>query len=124
LVPHEADDRELVAMSAERNFLTKRKTGGAIDDYFVMAANDIPPGDESARTAWPVQLIADQEDAERLSIEIGLDCLVGDGAGTLHAIYSADQFSRVARYARGLGEWPVGAGFNHPKISVGGARLP
>ena len=124
LITHEANDRELMTMSAERNFLAKRKAGGAIDDDFVMTANDIPSSDESARTAWPIKLIANEEDAQRVSIEFGLDRLVGNGAGALDAIDPADQFSRIAWYAGGLGKWSIGAGFNHPKISVGSTRLP
>ena len=77
-----------------------------------------------SRTAWAIQLVAHKEDAERISIEFGLDGLVGDGAGTLHAIDSVDQFSRVARYPGGLGEWPIGAGLNHPKIGICSPRLP
>jgi hypothetical protein len=111
-------------MSAKRNFLTKRKAGAAVDDDFIMTANDVPAGDEPARTAWPIELIANEENAQRFSIEFGLDCLVGDGTGALYAIDPADQFSRISWYAGRLGKWPIGAGFNHPKISVGSTRLP
>jgi hypothetical protein len=49
--------------------------------------------------------------------------LVGNGAGALDAVDPADEFSRIAGYTRGLGERSIGAGFNHPKISVSGTRL-
>src|SRR4029078_3287842 len=120
LITHEANDRELMAMSAERNFLAKRKASESIDDDFVMTANDVPPGDEPAWTAWPFKLVANEEDAERATVQFGLDRLVGNGAGALDAVDSADKFSRIAGYTRGLREWSIGAGFNHPKISVSG----
>ena len=72
-----------MAVRAQRHFLAERQAGGAIDDHFVMAAHDVAPGDKLARTAGPAQLVADEEEAERLAVELGLHRLVGDGAGAL-----------------------------------------
>ncbi len=74
--------------------------------------------------AGPTQLVADEEEAERLAVELGLHRLVGNGTGALHAIDPADQFPGVAWDARRLGERPIGAGLDHPEIGVGCARLP
>ena len=46
----------------------------------------------------------------------GLDRLVGDASGRRHAGKARDRFARVAGNARGLGEGPARAGFDHPDI--------
>ena len=124
LVAHQADHRELVPARAQRHFLAERQAGGAINDRFIMAAQDVAPGRKLMGAAGPARLEADEEQAERLAVEFGLHRLVGDRARALHAIDSADQFSRVAGNTRRFGKRPVGAGFDHPDIGVGGAGLP
>ena len=121
---HQADHRELVTVRSQRHFLAERQAGGTVDDHLIMTAHDLPPGHELAGSARPARLEADQEQAQRLAVELGLHRLIGDGAGTLHAIDAADQFARVAGNARGFGERPIGAGLHHPEIGIGGARLP
>ena len=44
------------------------------------------PAEELAGAAGPARLEADEEDAQRLAVQLGLDRLVGDGAGALHAV--------------------------------------
>ena len=44
-VAHQADDGELVTVRAQRHFLAERKAGGAVDDHFVMAADNVAPGE-------------------------------------------------------------------------------
>ena len=56
--------------------------------------------------------------------ELRLDRLVGDGTGALDAIDPSHDFPCVARYARGLGEGPVGPGLHHPQIGVRRSGLP
>ena len=63
LVLHQADDRELVAARAERHLLAEGEAGAAIDDHFIMAAQDLAPGDNLARSAGPARLEADEEEA-------------------------------------------------------------
>ena len=81
------------------------------------------PADEIARAAGPARLEADEEHAKRFAVELGLDRLVRDGAGALHAVDPADQFPRVARDARCFGKRSIGAGFDHPEIGACGASL-
>ena len=89
-----------MTVRAQRHFLAEREAGGAIDDHFVMAPHKVASGREYARTPGPTQLVADEEEAERLAIELGLHRLVGNGTGALHAIDPADQFPGVAWDAR------------------------
>ena len=99
-IPHQADDGKFMAVGAQRDLLAERETGGTVDDHFVMAAYDIAPGQELARTAGPVMLEADEEEAERLAVQLGLDRLVGDRARAFHAVDPGDQLPCVARDSR------------------------
>ena len=89
-----------------------------------MVAQDFAPRHQLAGAAGPARLEADQEQPERLAVELGLHRLIGDGAGAFHAIDAADQFARVAGNARGFRERAVGAGLHHPEVGIGRARLP
>ena len=111
-------------VGAQRHFLAEREAGGAIDDHFIVAAQNFAPGRKLPGAARPARLEADEKQAERLAVQFGLHRLVGDRARALHAIDSADQFARVAWDARGFGERPIGAGLDHPEIGVSGAGLP
>ena len=124
LFAHQADDGELVAVRAERHLLAELETGGAVDDHLIMVAQDFAPRHQLAGAAGPARLEADQEQPQRLAVELGLHRLIGDGAGAFHAIDAADQFARVAGNARGFRERAVGAGLHHPEIGIGRARLP
>ncbi len=71
LIAHQADDRELVAVRAERHLLADRQAGGTVDDHLVMIAQDVAAGDELARPAGPAGLIADEKHAQRLAVRAG-----------------------------------------------------
>ena len=96
----------------------------AVDDYFVVAAHDLATGDELAGFAGAAWLEADEEEAVRCAVQLSLNRLVGDGTGTLNAVYAADQFPGIARNARGFGERAFGVGLDDPEVGIRGAGLP
>ena len=124
LVTHKPDHGEFVSVRAQRHFLAEREPGRAVDDHFVVAAQDLTPVREFAGAAGPARLEADEEEAQWLVVQVGLDRLVGNGTGAFHAIDPADQFPRIAGDARGFGERPIGAGLDHPEIGMSRAGLP
>ena len=88
-----------------------------------MAAQDLAPGDELTRSAGASRLEADEEEAVRRAVQLGLHRLVGDPTGALHAIDPGYEFAGVARNARGFGERPFGVGLDDPEVGIRGARL-
>ena len=107
----------------KRHFLPDLEARGAVDDHLVMVAQNLASGGQLVGTAGPARLEANEEQPQRLAVELGLHRLVGDGAGLLHPIHAADQFPGVAGNARGFGEGSIGAGLDHPEIGVGGTGL-
>jgi hypothetical protein len=110
-------------MRPQRHHLAELETGGAIDDHFVMVAQDVASGHQALRTARSIQFVADEEKTKRLAVEFGLHRLISHRAGVLDAVDARHDLPGVAGNARCFGERAVGSGLDHPKVRVRRARL-